>query len=157
MYDEDSGGNVVGKIVLCSGIALCALAAVIFLFVLKKPKAVAAPAKYAAYVAPDKAFGCAAPDGWKRAESGGGGIMSGVDFTKGSAKIDINSDLQGSLMADISRGPSMPEMPPGIKLSPAMAAELKEAARPPVEKLHIAREGHVGEEVKGYKKCPCAW
>jgi len=155
MYDDDNGGGVAGKIILCSVVALCAFGALIYFFVLKKPTAaIAAPTKYAAYSASDKAFACLAPDGWTRVQSGGGGMMSGVDFTNGGAKVDINSDLQGSLMADISRGPSMPELPTGMTMSPAMQAEMKEAARPAVEKLHIAGKGHVGEEIKEYEEQP---
>ena len=120
-----------------------------------KNAAAVAPTKFVQYEDFDKAFSCSAPDGWKRTQAGGGGMNSSVTFANGTTRIDVLSDLEGSLMADISRGPgTMPELPPGMKLSPEMEASMKEASRPPVEKLHIARKGKVGDSLTNYKEEP---
>ena len=152
MVDEEP--SPLPKILIGSFLALCALAAAAFFVLNKKPEAASAPKSYVAYVASDKAFTFSAPKGWKRHSSASGGIMSSVGYEDGAAKVDVLSDLEGSLMADLSRGPGqMPDLPPTM-MTPEMQANLKEMNRPPVEKLHEERKGRVGEAVEGYQEKP---
>ena len=154
MYDDDTGASPLPKILLCSFLALCAFGALAFVVLNKKPEPVAAPAKFVVYTPSDKAFAFAAPQGWARHSSASGGIMSSVGYEKSSAKVDVLSDLEGSLMADLSRGPGqMPDLPPGM-MSPEMEAKMKEMNRPPVEKLHETRKGRVGDAVEHYQERP---
>ena len=114
----------------------------------------AAPASYTAYTAPDKAFKCLAPAGWETSSSSSQAVNSGALFRKGSAVIDVTADLQGSLMGDIVRGPAvpLPDLPGGAP--PGMASALKEAQKPPVEKLHEMGRKEVAERLSHYEEQP---
>jgi hypothetical protein len=149
MYEDESGSRtpiLIGLGVLFVG----ALVGAYFLFA-RKPEVMKAPTGYTPYVSADKTFACDSPNGWQRRESAGGGIMSGVVFTQGKAKIDINSDLQGSLMGDIAR--SSNSQIDGISgmLPPGMTANTP-APRPPVEKLHMSTTNGLKNKFTDFKE-----
>lgn len=142
MDDEEEGSRA--PLLIGLGVFFLAALGVAYFLFGRKPEVIPAPAGYTAYLSPDKTFACLSPNGWKKSESAGGGIMSGVVFTKSKAKVNVTSDLQGSLMADISRGPSLGGIP-GMGGMPQ---------RPPVEKLHLSTTNGLKKEFKEYSEKP---
>lgn len=70
---------------------------------------VSAPKEYKDFSSKDGVFSCKYPAGWE--VEGGGGTRSEYSmtkFTKGEAEIRIESDLAGSLFADIARAADAP-------------------------------------------------
>jgi hypothetical protein len=118
-----------------------------------RPDAAKAPTGFSPYVGPDKSFACQSPNGWKRSESGANGIMSSVVFTSGMAKVSVTSDLQGSLMADMTRANNAQtenlngSLPEGMQEQ--MAAQMPKPV-PPVEKLHKAGKKSLEEKIGDY-------
>src|SRR2546422_10959505 len=76
---------------------------------------VPAPTSYTKIESPDKQFQCEHPSDWQVKTTGGKGTLSHCLFEAGAARIDISSDLMGSLMA----GPSLPGRDPNAE--PAVA------------------------------------
>lgn len=74
-----------------------------FAFTGLKPERSKVPAKFTAFVVDDKTFACDAPDGWNKRSGSAQAIRTFAVFTSGQAKIDIDANLEGSLMADILR------------------------------------------------------
>jgi hypothetical protein len=107
---------------------------------------VAAPTSYASFAADDKSFQCIYPTGWKAVGSSSQGIRSGAVFSKGSAKIDVDADLQGSLMGDIARSAN--------SMVGSVAPGLAGRTRPPVETLHDINKKAVSENYKDYREFP---
>jgi hypothetical protein len=107
---------------------------------------VAAPAKYTKYEASDRAFSCSAPEGWESVSSASQGTRSGALFRKGGALIDVDADLQGSLMGDIARATGNI----GAGLVPGMEGKRK----PPVETVHEMKEKEVAESMSHYQEQP---
>jgi hypothetical protein len=129
-----------------------------------RPDAAKAPTGFMPYVGSDKSFACQSPNGWKRSESGANGIMSSVAFTSGTAKVKITSDLQGSLMADMTRANNAQaenlngSLPEGM---PEQVAAQMPKPVPPVEKLHKAGKKSMEETFGDYEETamtsfPCA-
>jgi hypothetical protein len=111
---------------------------------------VTAPKSYEKYVARDKAFACLKPAGWEMADSALGGTQSSVEFSKGLASVEVDSDLSGSLIGDIARagGAGLGDLEgkiPGVQLK---------APKPPVEVLHDAGKKSAEEEYDEYAEQP---
>lgn len=104
-----------------------------------KPERVTAPKSLKPYTAKDKSFACVYPEGWKLNDGAGGSTQAFATWTKGGARLQVSSDLAGSLMGDISKSPM--EGMGGLDSMPG-AGDLgkmsKEMNKPPVEKLHEA-------------------
>lgn len=131
------------RLALAQGVAFAFLAGATLLAPGRNQKAFAAPKTYTKYTAVDKAFACDAPEGWEKSEAGGNGLRSGVMFKSGKAVIDIDADLQGSLMADVSR--AQDAQLGGGQMAPP---------KPPVEKLHMAHAEVMEEKYEDYQEQP---
>ncbi len=120
-------------------VAAVALLALIFFARATRHEPVTVPTGFVPYTAQDKSFTCVAPGGWKTIGAGTeGSNLGGALFKTGDAKIDITSDLAGSLMGDIVNiSPPIENMPP---------------PPPPVEKLHKMGKRAVKEKYSGYKE-----
>lgn len=139
------------------GVASAALLVAIFFLKASKPEIVPAPTRFAAYSAADKSFVCESPDGWAKQGSAAHGIMSGALFKNGPASINITSDLMGSLMGDMAAAGSgiAGSVPAGMEnLVPGMEQALKEARKPPVEKVHEMGKKRIAGEFKTYEEQP---
>jgi hypothetical protein len=149
MYEEEGGSKA--RLFIALGLGVVVMAAIAFFVILKKPSAAKAPTKFSTYVAADKAFACQTPDGWRREEAvGGAGTLSRVTVTQGRARIRITSDLEGSLLADMSRSPSgMAGMDGALPGGMRMSAEMR---KPPVEKLHDMGKKDMEENWKEYEE-----
>ncbi|HEX5323475.1 MAG TPA: hypothetical protein VFW40_06795 [Capsulimonadaceae bacterium] len=123
-----------------------AVLVVIFIYRAQKPEPIPAPASYAKYTAMDNSFTCDQPQGWVTQSGASGGINSGVLFQRNSAKIDITTDLAGSLMGDITKAQNaqLGDMAPG------MTGDLKS----PVEKLHEQGAAGMKEKLSNYQELP---
>jgi hypothetical protein len=98
---------------------------------------VPAPTAFVAYNSPDGRFSCDYPKGWEA--SGGGKAespMSWAKFTSGNAEIRVDTDLAGSLHADIA------------KSGAAMSGD----AEPPVAKIHPMGIRHMKDEYGNYEE-----
>lgn len=127
-------------------------------FLTMSPKeVVAAPKGFQPYVASDRSFTCDAPQGWETVSVDSHAVMGGVLFKKGPAKIDITSDLAGSLMGDIaiSADRQAENMEGMLKEMPGAAALMPNTPRkPPVEKLHEAEKKGMEKLYPGYEEQP---
>ncbi|MES4793104.1 MAG: hypothetical protein C4321_09090 [Chloroflexota bacterium] len=139
------------------GVLLAAIVISIVLLGGKEPEYTPAPTSFVAYNAPDNAFVCEAPAGWEHSSGAAHAVMSGVLFRKGNARIEITSDLMGSLMGDVARATAAPLE----NLSPDQLATLQQTApglavkpKPPVETLHSARREAVTKGLKAYHEQP---
>lgn len=133
-----------------------------FLLVGNKAEPVTAPTAFKPFTATDKAFRCEYPDGWYKTGGGSHGIMSRGKFTKGTAVIEVDADLTGSLMFDMptpggvdptsgdlgGSGAGMPDPSSIPGMEKLAGANLKMDRRPPVEKLHEARQKSFAQELK---------
>ncbi len=101
---------------------------------LMHPPPVPAPQAFAPYTAPDDAFLCQSPQGWKQESAASHAVMSTVTFKNASARIEITADLQGSLQGDIARATnaSLSNLGSFAGAEGAPTPQL----RPPVEQLH---------------------
>ncbi len=112
-----------------------------------------APAQFKSYTAKDQSFKCLQPEGWQVDGGALGGVRAAATFTQGGAKIRVSSDLEGSLMGDISKSPiDMGGL--SVPGGPDMGAAAKELNRPPVEKVHMADAEEVESimELNGYRE-----
>lgn len=137
-----------------------------YVYAAMQPEPVAAPKSFARFQAADKAFQCEYPEGWKSRQGQPQGIASWAEFKKGSARIDINADLQGSLVADIMRsqqavagggefgggGMGGGMGVPGVDQLPGGAALGANDRRPPIERLHEAGKEALAEELEEYQE-----
>lgn len=141
-----------------------------YVMVAMQPAKVTAPTAYSPFSANDKAFRCEYPQGWKSRQGQPQGIESWAEFRSGSARIDINANLQGSLMADVMRaqqtagdgsgefggggmGGGMPAVP-GMEQLPGGGALGPQDRRPPVERLHEAEKEGMEDEYEEYQELP---
>lgn len=143
-----------------------------YVFVAMQPERVQAPTAYAKFAANDKAFKCEYPQGWKARQGQPQGIASWADFKKGSAQIEINADLQGSLQGDIlaaqqrmsenmggesgsgGMGGGMPPIPGMDGQVPGGLGGAPTEKRPPVEVLHDTDKKALDEELEEYQELP---
>jgi hypothetical protein len=92
---------------------------------------VPAPTAFKEYGSPSGRFACEYPEGWEATGAGKpDSPNSWAKFTKGSAEIQVEADLAGSLYADMARaGGGMtgenPE-PPVAKIHPMALRQMKE-------------------------------
>lgn len=133
-----------------SGIAVCTLllgALVVWNGI--KPVPVETPTKFVQYKSSDGNFRCEYPDGWSKRGRSLQAVMSGADFSKGSAEISAMADLQGSLIADIAKSPgggmAGVELPGNLAGQAGLAGAVAAAQKRPVEVVH-EREGKHAEE-----------
>ncbi len=114
-------------------------------------KHTAAPTAFVTYKAPDNAFTCAQPSGWATTTVSSEAVMSGVLFKQGAAKIDITSDLAGSLAGDVAKASNAQTsnlegmLPPGMNLPPQ---------KPPVEALHEKGKKAIADDFTDYQEQP---
>lgn len=104
-----------------------------------KPKPVV-PASFNPYTSSDKAFVCDAPAGWSVDGYGSGATSSGVTFKSADAKINVDSDEQGSFMGDALTNPMTSGLVGGGSV----------AGGSPVDKLHAMNASKVSDNVDGY-------
>jgi hypothetical protein len=128
-------------------------------FLTMRPKEViTAPTGFTAYVASDRSFTCQAPQGWNTTSVSSHAVMGGALFQRGSAKIDITTDLAGSLMGDIAvsadrQAENMEGMLQNMPAIPGMPAMEPSAPRkPPIEKLHEAERKSMEKRYPGYQE-----
>jgi hypothetical protein len=101
-------------------------------------EAVPAPKEFVTYHSTDGRFDCDCPVGW---ETDGGGKPESPNcwakFTKGSAEVDVNADLAGSLFGDIAK---------------AGGAGLGGDAEPPVARVHPMGVRQMKEDYTNYQE-----
>lgn len=125
-------------------IAAVALLALIFFARATRHEPVTVPTGFLPYVGQDKSFACVAPKGWAQIGAGTeGSNLGGAIFKTGDAKIDITTDLAGSLMADILKTPANP-----------LEGENAPPPTPPVEKLHVMGKKGAKNKYSDYKEQP---
>ena len=95
---------------------------------------VPAPTTYTKIESPDKQFQCEHPASWKVTTTGGKGLLSHCVFEAGAARIDISSDVLGSLMAGPATTPNYPN------------------AEPPVARIHEVGQGKFAENFSNYEE-----
>lgn len=129
-----------------------------------QPVRVAPPTSYAKFVANDKAFQCDYPSGWKARQGQPQGIASWAEFKKGSAQIEIDANLQGSLQGDIltatqtmgdNMGGDFAGASGGMPGVPGMTGGGGGGQRrPPIEILHEAAAEDLSDTMDDYKELP---
>lgn len=143
MYNQTDNA---GKTWLGVGLAvlLGAALALIFVFRAQRPEAIPAPQTFTTYTAMDNSFTCDEPGGWDTESGAAGGINSGALFQRSGAKIDIDTDLAGSLQGDMTRvfNAQMGDSMPGVQL------------KSPVEVLHERGESAMKEKLSDYQEQP---
>ena len=102
---------------------------------------VPAPTSYAVYENKDSEFKCEYPADWEA--KGGGKKNHYAKFTKGSAVIDVKTDLTGSIMGDIAASS-------GAGKDPTQLTE----ADAPVHKIHLKSAAEMQETYTDYKEQP---
>ncbi|MES2460432.1 MAG: hypothetical protein V4671_07600 [Armatimonadota bacterium] len=154
--NQPSAGFLIG-----GGVLLTLILVVLFFTVASQPDTIAAPQAFKPYSAPDNSFACLAPTGWERKESAAQGIQGQVIFRKGEAKIDIASDLQGSLMGDLARATdaqSQALMEQIEQLPPELRAQLTTvnttAPRPAIEQVHLQSKASLAMRFDDYEEMP---
>jgi hypothetical protein len=159
MFEEKSQPSA--GILIGGGVVLTLILFVLFFTVASRPDTIAAPQAFKPYVAPDDSFACLSPTGWERKESASMGIQGQVIFRKGDAKIDIASDLQGSLMGDMARATDAQTqalMEQMEQLSPELRAQLNvstpQASLPPVEQVHLQSRQSLAMRFDEYDEMP---
>lgn len=110
-----------------------------FVVTAAKPKPVPAPKSFSAFKATDGSFACLQPAEWKSSAGGAGGIRSFVNFRREGARIEVSSDLAGSLRGDIAA---------------ATNAQAGGRGKPPVEKIHEAEMKAFERKYEGYQEMP---
>jgi hypothetical protein len=138
---------------------LATLITLVGALVLRPKEVVAAPTGFAPYIASDRSFKCDAPQGWETISVDSHAVMGGALFKKGPAKIDITSDLAGSLMGDIAiasdrQAQGMEDMLKGMPNMPGMPEIPAALRKPPVEKLHEAEGKSMKKTYPGYEEQP---
>jgi hypothetical protein len=109
-----------------------------------EPARIAAPKEFVKYSASDKSFDCVYPKGWEVTSASSHGVEGGALFKTGLAKIDITSDLAGSLMGDIARSAG--------NIGSGLIPGVEPKRKPPVELLHQAGLKSATEANKNYQE-----
>jgi hypothetical protein len=141
MYQNQNQNSKKTWIGVGLAVLFVALLVVIFIYRAQKPDIIPAPASFAKYSAMDNSFSCDQPAGWDTESAAAGGINSGALFQRDGAKIDISTDLAGSLTGDIVR---------------AQNAQMGDTAdlKTPVEKLHEQGENSMKNKLGDYQEQP---
>jgi hypothetical protein len=159
MFEEKNQPNA--GVLIGGGVVLTLILVVLFFTVASRPDTIAAPQAFKPYAAPDDSFACLAPAGWERRESSSMGIQGQVIFRKGDAKIDIASDLQGSLMGDLARATDtqtqalmeqMEQLPPELRAQ--LGGTSPTASRPPIEQVHLQSKQALAMRFDQYDEMP---
>lgn len=150
---QDENGQP--KAWLLGGLGVLFVGALIAIFFLRasKPAPIAAPAAFAPYKAADGSFACLGPKGWQRQGGASGAIRAGVLFQQDAAKIDVSSDLAGSLMGDIARASNAQTENMAGLVPENMAASLPKT-KPPVEQLHASAGRTMAKRLPGFEEQP---
>ncbi|MBC8103308.1 MAG: hypothetical protein H7Z41_12030 [Cytophagales bacterium] len=157
MVDEE--GRPSANLLIGGGVLLAVVLVALFFTVASRPDHVAAPKVFKPYTAADRSFVCVAPGGWGRRVSSAQGIESRVLFQKGDAKIDIASDLMGSLMGDMARASDAQmegmweQMPPEVRARIGGGAQAARA-KPPVEQIHLQSQKSLSMRFERYRELP---
>ena len=151
-YGPDTGGGG-SKVAIAIGafFLVVVVAGGLFMFVGRNPPKVDAPTAFVAYTAPDKSFSCQQPEGWDVSDAAGGAVVASAAFMQGGAKIDITSDLSGSLMADINK--SFGQMGGGM-MDAFPGAGGGEVQKTPVEKAHDRIGASLAEKFSDFEDGP---
>jgi hypothetical protein len=101
-----------------------------------QPRALETPGPMVSFTTVDKSITISHPDNWKPHESSANAVMTQVWFkwSKGVSLL-VLSDLQGSLMADISKASGS-----AVDALPGMSSQLSGGKRSPLETVH-AQQG----------------
>jgi hypothetical protein len=118
------------------GIGLIVIAAIgFFVSKLMQPQPIEVPTTFTVFTAGDKSFSCDAPATWDNATATkGNGVAGNATFKYGAARVDVTSDLAGSLWGDIIRATSGTENPP----------------KSPVQKVHEMGTKSMSEKYTNY-------
>ncbi|HLV81508.1 MAG TPA: hypothetical protein VKT32_14575 [Chthonomonadaceae bacterium] len=112
----------------------------------RQTTALPTPGKLAPYVSGDQVIHIAHPANWKPDASSNHGVETIVSFAPARGVLfSVTTDLQGSLMADISKatgGVDLPSNLPGMDLGGGNGPP--PAAQSPLEKLHALQGRNVG-------------
>jgi hypothetical protein len=145
-------------VLIGGGVVLTLVLVLLFFTVASRPDTIAAPQAFKPYAAPDRSFACLAPTDWERRESAEHGIQGQVIFRKGDAKIDIASDLQGSLMGDVIRATDaqtqslMEQLPADVRAQ--LTASQPMASRPAIEQVHLQSKPALAMRFDSYDELP---
>jgi hypothetical protein len=155
MYETNS----IARTWIGVGIAAALVIALVLIFIFRaqRPDLIPPPASYVKYTAMDNSFTCDEPSGWATESAASGGIDSGALFARSAAKIDITTDLAGSLMGDIQRATPDQTGVPLSMLSNATGQPLggqPDDQKPPVEKLHEQGEDEMKQKLGDYQEQP---
>ncbi len=133
-----------------SGLALIGSVAAFAL----KPHTVPAPAEMITFVSSDKTLSVGHPANWQSQSIAAGGNMVEVTYHPlKNAEIRFSTDLEGSLMADISRSTSA--MPDTSNMPPELAQQLggaMEKRKTPLETMHEAGARLPGKTLDSYRE-----
>ena len=149
------------SVLIGGGVVLTLILVMLFFTVASRPDTIAAPQAFKPYAAPDRSFACLAPTDWDRRESAEHGVQGQVIFRKGDAKIDIASDLQGSLMGDMARATDaqtqalmdqMNQLPADVRAQ--MNASQPVASRPDIEQVHLQSKTLLAMRFDSYNELP---
>jgi hypothetical protein len=157
MFEEKNQPSA--SVLIGGGVLLTLVLVVLFFTVASRPDTIAAPLKFKSYAAPDRSFACLAPADWERRESTAQGIQGQVIFRKGDAKIDIASDLQGSLMGDMARSADaqtqalLDQLPPELRAQVA-GSHPAVAQRPAIEQVHLQSKPTLAMRFDEYNEMP---
>jgi len=113
------------------------------------PKPVPAVAAFGSYAAPDQSFVCESPTGWQMTSAASGAIQSGALFQSQAARIDITSDLQGSLMGDVARSANA-----SMSNLEGMVSGLQVKQKPAIETVHDMGKKELEGKYKEYQEGP---
>jgi len=145
---EEPKQNKIGLVV---GLVLL-VAVVVALFLLARsmrPHLVPAPAAYINVQASDQSFTVDRPVGWSSTQGSFESTDANMDFSSGSAKITVESDLAGSTWGDFQQAENnqdenMASMT-GVKPPPPI---------PPIETVHRMGEQEVASQYSKYAEQP---
>ncbi len=122
----------------------------------KAPATVPQPGSLVQWEAGDKSIMIMRPDNWRPQSMGATGTSMEVWFEPANfCYFGAKSDLAGSLMADISRGPSIGGMGGDESGEGGEGANIpREAPASPTEKLHAGAAESLPRKYKGYEEGP---
>lgn len=129
-----------------------------------QPYKVEEPGKLTSYSASDKSVALKHPSNWKSKSLSMHGVSASVRFEPAKDTVfELDTDLAGSLMADMSRSSDNAQenldstMQELARQNPELAKQLGNVGQPgkkksPVEKLHEMGAGALEKDLKNYKE-----
>ena len=122
-----------------------------FILSRSSPEKITAPTTFSTFKAKDNSFQCEYPSDWLNQSGESQAFASMARFERGNARIEVTSDLAGSLMGDMpAPGAGLPDLSqvPGAGSRPGLSG-LKVDNRPAVERLHEADKKQTKLEIEG--------